>query len=129
VPRAQNPSLRWILPIETARAITRAHDSALAPAGLEATQFTVLAALADAETFTMTQLADRLLMDRTTLTRNVRPLVRDGYLRVHARGDQRRRFVELSGRGRRKLRAAFRSGARCSGKRSVRSRGRDSSNW
>ena len=69
-------------------------------AGLEASQFTVLAALADAATFTMTQLADRLLMDRTTLTRNVRPLVHAGYVAMRTSGDQRRRFVELSGRGR-----------------------------
>ena len=92
---------------KAARAITRAYDGALAPAALEATQFTVLASLAGDETLTMTELAQRLVMDRTTLSRNVRPLIRAGYVRVRFHGDRRRRFLELSPGGRRKLRLAF----------------------
>ena len=56
-----------------ARRVTQVYDHALAPSGLKATQFTLLVVLegADAgEGIAMTRLAEKLGMDRTTLTRN-----------------------------------------------------------
>jgi DNA-binding MarR family transcriptional regulator len=91
---------------KTARAVTRAFDAALAPSGLEATQFTVLAALAGASQ-TVGRLADELVMDRTTLSRNVQPLQRAGLLSVRQDRDARRRVIALTGAGSRKLKAAF----------------------
>jgi DNA-binding MarR family transcriptional regulator len=67
---------------EAARAITRAYDRAFAPLGLRATQFSLLVALSIAEPPTITVLAERLGMDRTTLTRNLRPLLRDGLVEL-----------------------------------------------
>jgi DNA-binding MarR family transcriptional regulator len=90
---------------KAARAITRVYDEALKPTGLEATQFTILAALAVGKRFTMSGLAQLLVMDRTTLTRSLVPLKKLGYVRVSAEG--RQRLLELSGAGKRKLRAAF----------------------
>lgn len=92
---------------KAARAITRAFDAALAPSGLEATQFSVLSAIAVPRRFSMGELADWLGLDRTTLSRNMRPLVRSGYVVVEHGADQRRRLVCLTPAGRRKLRAAF----------------------
>jgi DNA-binding MarR family transcriptional regulator len=67
---------------EAARAVTRAYDRAFAPLGLRATQFSLLVALSVAESPTITVLAERLGMDRTTLTRNLRPLLRDGLVEL-----------------------------------------------
>ena len=92
---------------KAARALTRTFDAALAPSGLEATQFSVLAAMAAKRRFTMSELADWLGLDRTTLTRNVRPLVRSGYVSIEHGADQRRRLLWLTAAGRRRLKAAF----------------------
>jgi len=54
------------------------------------------------------QLASRLAMDRTTLTRNIRPLEQAGLLRVsRAPDDARARVLTLTRAGEDKLRAAF----------------------
>jgi DNA-binding MarR family transcriptional regulator len=61
-----------------ARAITRAYDAALAPLGLEATQFTLLAAIAANPTRSVTEMADRLALERTSLSRNLAVLKKRG---------------------------------------------------
>jgi DNA-binding MarR family transcriptional regulator len=58
----------------TAHAVTRAYNRALAPLGLEVTQFNILAALASASTGSVTALSDALALDRTTMTRNLKRL-------------------------------------------------------
>lgn len=75
-----------------ARVVTRAYDKALQPAGLKATQFTLLSAINMHESVSISVLADKLAMDRTTLTRNLRPLEARGFVTAaSARG----RRVEL----------------------------------
>lgn len=61
------------------RAITQHFDHALASAGLRTTQFTLLAALALAGPVSTNEIAEALVIDRTTLTRNMR-LLRDAGL-------------------------------------------------
>jgi DNA-binding MarR family transcriptional regulator len=61
------------------RAVTLHFDHALAPAGLRTTQFTLLGALALGGSVSTNELAQGLVMDRTTLTRNLR-LLRDAGL-------------------------------------------------
>jgi DNA-binding MarR family transcriptional regulator len=61
------------------RAVTQHFDHALAPVGLRTTQFTLLGALALAGPVSTNQLAVGLVVDRTTLTRNLR-LLRDAGL-------------------------------------------------
>ena len=52
-------------------------------------------------------LADRLVMDPTTLTRNLRPLARDGLLTLEPDPDDRRsRSLRLTAKGREALQAA-----------------------
>ncbi|QLC26014.1 winged helix-turn-helix transcriptional regulator [Parasphingopyxis algicola] len=68
---------------KAARLVTRVYDDALRSLGLKGTQFTILAAATAADGSTsLSELADLLGMERTTLTRNLRPLVRDGYLEI-----------------------------------------------
>jgi DNA-binding MarR family transcriptional regulator len=58
----------------TARAVTRAYDKALAPLGLEATQFTLLAAIMANPEKSITALADKLALERSSLSRNLKLL-------------------------------------------------------
>jgi DNA-binding MarR family transcriptional regulator len=89
-----------------ARAATRLYDDALAPSGLRSTQFTLLAMIASAEVLSMTELADALGMDRTTLARNLVPLERDHLVRIESGADQRIRLVSLTDSGLEKLKLA-----------------------
>ena len=85
---------------KAARVVTQAYDAALQPVGLKATQFTLLATLTNLGDGPLTRLADALVMDRTTLTRNLKPLVREGYIRIDQDADQRVRKVSLTPAGR-----------------------------
>ena len=68
--------------------------------GLRATQFAVLVAVATEGALSITALAQAMGMDRSTLTRNVRPLVNDGLLAVGREGWHRSRTVEMTEQGR-----------------------------
>ena len=86
-----------------ARRVTQHYDRALAPCGLRVTQFALLSRLVRPEAMAIGPLADALDMDRTTLTRNLRPLV-DAKLVALAssRSDARVREVRLTAAGRRR---------------------------
>lgn len=86
--------------------MTQFYDDALKPTGLKLSQYSVLANLAQVEDPSITDLADRLMMDRTTLTRNLRPLEKAGWVRIGRGGDARARAVALTAQGRRLLEAA-----------------------
>ncbi len=89
------------------RAVTQAYDAALQPSGLRATQFNVLVAIAHVGRPTLTRLAEALVMDRTTLSRNLQPLERDGLVATAAGGDHRTREIRLTPRGRKALERAL----------------------
>ena len=91
---------------KAARVVTQAYDSALQPVGLKATQLTVLATLANRGDMPVTRLAEALVMDRTTLTRNLKPLERQGLVRIEQEADQRVRKVNLTAMGARILKDA-----------------------
>jgi DNA-binding MarR family transcriptional regulator len=89
---------------KTARTVTQFYDRMLAPSGLRATQFTLLQVVHRVGALPFTVLAEGLGMDRTTLTRNLRPLERDGLVRTGTGPDDRRvRVVTLTPRGEKKL--------------------------
>ncbi len=88
---------------KTARAITQVYDRALKPSGLRATQFSILVVVSNCRSLTISRLAQQLVMDRTTLTRNLRPLQRRGLLKVTRGEDRRARFVSLTQEGERNL--------------------------
>lgn len=90
------------------RLVTQAYDAALQPTGLKATQFTVLATLAGQSepSLPLTRLASVLVMDRTTLTRNLKPLVRQGLVDIAQETDQRIRNVGLTAKGKALFEAA-----------------------
>jgi len=86
----------------TARTITQYYDRVLAPTGLKPTQFTLLTVIGRTGGLPFTSLAEVLGMDRTTLTRNVGPLERDGLVKVESGSDRRVRMVRLTRAGERK---------------------------
>lgn len=82
-----------------ARAVTRRFEDELRTVGLRATQFSVLAALAQLGESTVTPLADLLGVERTTLTRSVRLLRERGLLEELATEDRRQRALRLTSAG------------------------------
>ncbi len=91
----------------TARRVTRIYDRALRPAGVRLTQYSVLANVAHTGGLSISELAERLEMERTTLTRNLRPLVRAGWVIVARGNDRRQRSVGLTQAGRQVYAAAY----------------------
>lgn len=91
---------------KTARLLTQRYDAALRPTGLKVTQFSILRTLDRLSDVSMTALAERLVLDRTGLTRNLKPLVRDGLIEIHPGEDSRQRVVRLTASGRSVLRQA-----------------------
>jgi len=92
---------------KAARAVTQMYETALAPSGVHATQFSVLVALAVADGAPLSRVAEALVMDRTTLTRNLRPLERRGWVRSEAGADRRERNLGLTRSGRAALERAL----------------------
>jgi DNA-binding MarR family transcriptional regulator len=86
-----------------ARAITRLYDQHLATVGLKTTQYSLLmtAALGPQP---VARLAEQLGLERTTLTRNLQPLVAAGWIAVTAGADARQRIVTLTAAGRERAR-------------------------
>ena len=90
-----------------ARAVTRAYDEALRPVGLRATQLAVLVAVAMDDAISITALAKFMGMDRSTLTRNLRPLEKEGLVTLGIEGWRRSRTLEITKMGRSRLREAL----------------------
>lgn len=88
---------------QAARAVTQLYDEALRPTGLRATQVSLLSVIAMRGPAEMKTLADVLVMDRTTLSRNIKPLISQGLVRVEAAEDRRSRPFVLTEKGRGKL--------------------------
>ncbi len=92
---------------QAARHVTQFYDQLFAPVGLRATQFAILNRLRRDGPMTINALAGALVMDRTTLGRNILPLERDGLIEiVLSPADRRRRELRLSDAGAEKLRRA-----------------------
>jgi DNA-binding MarR family transcriptional regulator len=83
----------------TARCVTRRYDRALRPVGLRLTQYSILANLDSAGAMSITALAERLGMDRSTLSRNLRPLERAGLVRFQDGSDRRAREAAITAAG------------------------------
>jgi DNA-binding MarR family transcriptional regulator len=86
------------------RRVSQLYDQVLAPSGLRGTQRSLLLHVARAGSPAMGELADALVLDRSALAHNLKPLQRDGYVRVLTDAqDRRARRVTLTERGRAKV--------------------------
>jgi DNA-binding MarR family transcriptional regulator len=96
------------------RRVTQIYDAHMKPLGLRITQFAVLGQLAGAATpaaepaaLSITALARRLGLDRSTLGRNVRPLIKAGLVVMEGGTDRRAHTLELTEAGRAALNKAI----------------------
>ena len=87
------------------RRVTRVYDVHLARAGIKTTQYSLLG-YASREPRALTELAAQMGMDRTTLTRNLRPLIANGWVRLVVGADSRSRIVEVTPAGQAARKAA-----------------------
>lgn len=88
------------------RMVTAHYDHSLAQHGLRSTQFTILNALKALEDVTINELAEQLQSDRTTLTRNLARLEKQGWVKRKTGTDRRSRHVTLTRAGQKVLDAA-----------------------
>lgn len=92
---------------KASRFITSLYDEYLRPVGVRATQLSVLMALEQTGSVTITSLAEVLLMDRTTLPRDLKPLERNGWISITEGKDRRKRFIDLTPEGKELLARAL----------------------
>ena len=88
------------------RTLSQRYDAALAPAGLNINQYSILRR-ADRTRHTMGSLASELGMDRTTLSRDLKHLLDAGWLRTVAGDDARQKVIALTATGKRVLSRAY----------------------
>ncbi len=88
------------------RAMSRLYDQHLATVGLKTTQYSVLANAARAA-LPVAELAELLGLERTTLTRNLKPLLEAGWLELKSGTDSRQRIVTITQAGRAKVKLAY----------------------
>lgn len=85
---------------KTARLLTQHYDKHLRPTRLRATQYTLLYALTQiGKAVSLNFLSDVLGMERTTLTRNLQILEKQGYVYVESGKDRRTRLIGLTSQG------------------------------
>ena len=83
------------------RVMEHIFDETLRPSGLRGSQLSVLAVTALIGPTNVSSLAERLVLDRTTLTRNLKPLERRGLIKIAIGEDRRTREVSLTAEGER----------------------------
>ncbi len=89
------------------RSVTKLYNQELRNVGLEATQFTLLAALSRRRLITQGRLGDLLGLDSTTLTRTLAPLRKQGWIEALAGDDGREKQLRLTPTGQRQLQRAL----------------------
>jgi DNA-binding MarR family transcriptional regulator len=89
------------------RELTRLFEKAMRGSGVRGTQFTLLATLVQTGPLPTTRLADFQGLERTTLTRNLARLVRDGFVRIDEGEDRRVRKVAITPAGEEAARRAY----------------------
>ena len=97
---------------QAARHVTQFYDHHLMSTGVRTSQFSILAKLEGLGPITINALAEDMVMDRTTLGRNIEPLARDGLIAVtKGRVDRRSKELRLTDAGAARLQAASKAWA------------------
>jgi DNA-binding MarR family transcriptional regulator len=90
-----------------ARIVTQRYDQQLQPAGIKATQFTLLQALTRTGSISQGNLGELLGLDSTTLTRTLALLRRKGWIQTKPGQDRREVRLTLTAEGKRKYLSAL----------------------
>jgi len=88
---------------KASRALTQLYETSLRPSGLRVTQFTLMVAVNLLGAITISRLAEAMVMDRTTLTRNLKLLEKKGFIKIIPGEDRRERVAVLTQLGRESL--------------------------
>lgn len=92
----------------TTRITTQHFDKIFQTVGLTAPQFSLLVEITENENIAVSGLAEKMLMDQTTVTRNIEILRKKGYVNVRADdNDSRKRCISISDIGEEKLNEAI----------------------
>lgn len=89
------------------RIIMQLYDELLRPYGLKSTQFTLLIAIRLREPVNQKTLAECTVTDRTTLTRNLASLERQGLIQIQSGTDRRVKEISLTADGHQRIKEAF----------------------
>ncbi|AEG02742.1 MarR family winged helix-turn-helix transcriptional regulator [Methylomonas methanica] len=81
------------------RAVSQFYDDMLRPAGIRGTQYSLLVAVKLSGPVVVTKLAEYVVMDRTTLTRNLEILGKQGLVKVSSGDDRRTRMISITAQG------------------------------
>ena len=92
---------------KASRFITRLYDEFLKSSGIQATQLTILLGTKIFQPVTLKRLSKASMMDRTTLSRNLKPLEKNRLVRVEPGQDRRERIVTLTDTGEEVLAEAY----------------------
>lgn len=98
------------------RAITQFYDDGMRITGFRSTQVAILRATLALEPVTITQLAETMVTDRTTLTRNLKLLERKGLITIKPGDDRREHQVSIRQAGKAVVRKAYPGWERMQGK-------------
>jgi DNA-binding MarR family transcriptional regulator len=89
------------------RSVNRLYDHALSEVGMRVTGYSILSRLTEEGPLSISQLAGRLAMERTTCTREVAPLLEAGLVEMTIGSDRRVRILRLTESGARKRAEAY----------------------
>jgi DNA-binding MarR family transcriptional regulator len=92
---------------KASRVITQLFDRSMQAGGLRGTQFSILIVLSATGPIPVTKLSEHLVMDRTTLTRNLRPLEKQGLISLMCGKDLRIRTAVVTPKGLKTLKDNF----------------------
>ena len=93
---------------QAARHMARFYDSCLAEVGLRGAQYTMLLYLSRTSGVSVNQLAEVMVMDRTTIAHAMKPLERDGLVTIEVNPrDKRGRVIELTKDGKKRVKAGY----------------------
>ena len=92
---------------KAARAVSQFYDNALQNSGLRNTQFSLLIAISSYGPLTVNDLAENMVMDQTTVSRNVSILRKEGYIEIMPGKDMRTRALSITAKGQAVLKAAL----------------------
>ena len=81
------------------RAVSQVYDEALRPAGIKATQFSLLRTIQRHGPVGFQRLAETMVLDQTTLPRSLRLLEKEGYIRIETGEDRRERLASVTSKG------------------------------
>jgi DNA-binding MarR family transcriptional regulator len=91
---------------QASRVVSRLYDDELRGVGLRTTQYALLSFLSRSGEVRQGELGALMLLEETSITRNLRPLLSRGWVAIRPGGDRREKWVAITAGGSAKLKEA-----------------------